>query len=65
MGPAQELDPGHVGQPLVGQHQRDLLSVLAELPEGVKGGRGGGCREDLVVGTEAPLQRLFQLASLC
>ena len=33
---AQELDPGHAGQPLVGQHQRDLVPVLAELPEGLK-----------------------------
>jgi hypothetical protein len=35
MSLAQELDPGHGRQPLVGQHQRHLPAGLAEPPERV------------------------------
>jgi hypothetical protein len=60
VSPAQELDPGHARQPLVGEQQRDLLAGLAEPPERVQAGLRGRRRDDLVVGPEPAAEVALQ-----
>ena len=58
MRPAEELDPGHFGHPLVRNNQRHLLAVGPDPLEIVQGGARREVRDYSIISTEAPGQRI-------
>ena len=57
MRPDEELHPGHPRQPHVGDHHRDLPAALTQQFQNRQAPLGGALRDDLVVGSESPIQR--------
>jgi hypothetical protein len=59
----QQLDPGHVRHPLVGQHQRHLPTPHLDLLQRPERGRPGTLADHLVVGAVALAQLFLDAAA--
>jgi hypothetical protein len=64
VGPAQELDPAHLGQPLAGQDQGGPVAGLGQPSQHGQGGRRARLGHHLVVGPEPSPQGVGQLLPL-